>query len=412
MRVLVLVSDWKWTGSAEPALVLIRALRERGHRVELVCPRPPPGADRSLFSEATRRGIEPRATIAAGRSAWQAGDREQVAELARWLVCDEIGGPFDVVHCWHTRDHVLAARARSGRVAPGVAPPRIVRSLPRAEPIAAWPWNRWLFGRACDGLVCPSEASARAARRVRARGPIAGLLGAVEMAAGPEDEPEVDPDGAIGSDAGSAHRTTDAEQGASMRARLGLAPDAFVVGVVARLQRHRRFDLLLAAFALLAARQPAAKLLILGRGTHAEEVVERPVRALGLEEKVVRAGHRREDYAACLAAMDVFTYLVPGSDGTCRALLEAAASGLPLVATRRGAIPEIVREDETGILVDEHPEALCAAWEALARDPAARHAMGERALRDARIRFAPARLAEQVEAFYAEVVRSAPTSSR
>lgn len=425
MRILFLVSDPKWTGPAEPALVAMRALRARGHGIELVCPSPlpasaklaTPAVNRSLFSEATARGLAPRATIVPGRSAWRAGDGERVVTLRRWLASEEVGGPFDVIHCWHSRDHVLAARAlgrapfdRTGVARAGAdrvdrasraggerggAATRIVRSYPRAEPIEAWFWNRWLFGRACDGLICPSEASASAARRVRPRGALAGMLGAVDAADGYES-------------AAPSHERA----GAAARARLGIAPDAFVIGVVARMQAHRRFDLLLAAMAKLAPRVPEARLLLLGRGTRAEAVVGAPVRALGLEEKVVRAGHRTEDYAACLAAMDVFTFLVPGSDGSCRALLEAAAAGRALVGTRRGAIPEILRAGETGLLVDESPDALVEAWEALARDPARRLALGAAARRDAAIRFAPARLAERLEAFYDEVVRSAPTSSR
>ena len=170
MKVLQLVSDWKWTGSAEPMLVLMEALRERGHRVELVCPEPPPGAGRSLAQEARRRGLGPIDTIEAARSAWRPGDAARVQRLAGWLASDAIGGPFDVVHCWHSRDHVLAARALNRGLglrrllvgASGGRATRTVRSWPRAEPIRAWPWNRWLFGPGCDGLLCVSPGAASA----------------------------------------------------------------------------------------------------------------------------------------------------------------------------------------------------------------------------------------------------------
>ena len=69
--------------------------------------------------------------------------------------------------------------------------------------------------------------------------------------------------------------------------------------------------------------------------------------------------------------MDLFTYLVPGSDGTCRALREAAALGLPLVGTRRGAIPEIIVPGETGLLVEpESARALAAGLGEVLADPA------------------------------------------
>lgn len=402
MRILQLVSDWKWTGPAEPMLVLMEALRRRGHRVELVCPEPPPGANRSLAAEARRRGLGPIAAVEAERSAWRPGDGARARRLARLLADESLGGPFDLVHTWHSRDHVLAARAlargpfagRSTRTGGAAASARIVRSWSKAEAIPARPWNRWLFGRGCDGLLCVSEGAAAAQRRIRPTGPRAGTPGGVDLA---------------GLAAAAAPAAPTAP---SPRRVLGVPDDAILIGVVARMQAHRRFDLLLAALARLVARHPEARLVIFGRGTRAEEVVGKPMRALGLEDQVVLAGHRGDDYATLLAAMDLFVYLVPGSDGSCRALREAAALGLPLVATRRGAIPEIVADGETGILVDEDPAALAEALSQLIRDPGRRRAMGDAARRDARERFAPERFAAFVEAFYAEVLRSAPISSR
>lgn len=396
------MSDWKWTGPAEPMLLLMRALSARGHVVELVCPRPPAGAGRSLAEEAAKRGLAPIASIEPGRNAWQRGDGARVRRLAEWLATPELGGPFDVVHTWHTRDHVLAARAL-GRLplvpAPRADATRLVRFASRAEPIPDRPWNRWLFGRACDGLLCVSKASVMANRRVRPLGPIAVTPGAVDLEA-------------LGVAGGaSAPDPTRARRRAACAA-LGLPEDSLLIGVVARLQAHRRFDLLFEALAMFVRRRPEARLVLFGRGTRAEAVVEAPVRALGLEGHVVRAGYRVEDYAALVGGMDLFTFLVPGSDGTCRALREAAALGLPMVGTRRGAIPEIIVDGETGLLVDEDPASLAAAWERLAADPDARRAMGEAARCDARARFSPAGLAELVEGFYAALGRSAPISSR
>lgn len=394
MKILLLVSDWKWTGPAEPILVLMAALRRRGHRVELACPEPPAGAGRSLAGEARRRGLGPVAMIEAERSAWIPGDAGRARRIARWLESDEIGGPFDLVHCWHSRDHVLAARALARGVGGRIASrgSRIVRSWSRAEAIRAWPWNRWLFGPACDGLLCVSPGAASVNRRVRPTGLLEGNLGAVDLDALSA--------AVAGRDARAARRT------------LGVPEDAVLIGVVARMQAHRRFDLLLAAMATLVVEHPEARLVVLGRGTRAEELVARPARALGLERHVVLAGYRTDDYAPLLAAMDLFAYLVPGSDGSCRALREAAALGLPLVGTRRGAIPEIVVEGETGLLVDEDPKALADAFSLLIEDPTRRRAMGTAAMRDARARFESDRAAAFVEDFYEAALRSAPISSR
>ncbi|RIL02580.1 MAG: glycosyltransferase family 1 protein, partial [Proteobacteria bacterium] len=191
-----------------------------------------------------------------------------------------------------------------------------------------------------------------------------------------------------------------APQDAKLRAALGLAPEHEVVGIVARVQPQRRFDLLLAAAQRLFEKRPHARLLVVGRGTRRAELAEAPARALGIADRVVFAGHRRDDYAGVLRAIDVFTFLVPGSDGGCRALLEAMACGLPAVTTRRGALAEIVADGATGLVADETPEALAAAWASLLADPARRAELGRAARARAESCFAPERLADAVLALY------------
>jgi glycosyltransferase involved in cell wall biosynthesis len=194
-----------------------------------------------------------------------------------------------------------------------------------------------------------------------------------------------------------------------LRAALGLAPASRVVGVVARIQAHRRFDLLLAGFRRLAERDPGARLLVVGRGTREDEVARRPAERLGLAGRVVFAGQRGADYPEVLRAIDVLAYLAPGSDGSCRAVLEAAACGIPAVASRRGALPELVRHGETGLLVAEDPAALAAAFESLLAEPGRRSALGAAARARAELLFAPERLAERVAALYAGAARLPPT---
>lgn len=388
MRILELVSDWKWTGPAEPMLVGMAALRAAGHRVDLVCPEPPPDANRSLWQEASIQGLDPIRSIEAERGAVLPGDRRRVGRLRGWLEADSIAtspdeAPYDIVHCWHTRDHVLAARAlglgqpwsrRRGRT-------RLIRFLSSAERIPAWPWNRWLFGPACDGLVCASRSALRVHRALRGRRPIVAIRGAVDPA-----------------------RLTVRKRAEEVRAELGVPEGALLIGVVARMQAQRRFDLLLEALTRLVRDRPEVHLVLIGRGSQSDRVVRRPAERLGIDSNVVFAGYRVDDYADVLAAMDVFTFLVPGSDGTCRALLQAAALGLPLVGSARGAIPEIIRDGETGIVVEEAAEALAAAWSRLAGDAALRRRMGEAARGDAQSRFRPERLAQALDAFHRDVI--------
>jgi glycosyltransferase involved in cell wall biosynthesis len=86
--------------------------------------------------------------------------------------------------------------------------------------------------------------------------------------------------------------------------------------------------------------------------------------------------------------------------------LEAAAAGLPVVATAHGGLPEIIRHEETGVLVaPKDPSALAMALRRLADDPGAAAAMGAAAAADVASRFSPAATVAAVEALYDELLR-------
>ena len=367
MKVLQLTSDWKWTGPAEPMLLLHRALESLGETVFLGCPKPPDTASEGLWPSAQARGVEPSFELSRGRGARWFRDRTDARALAAFLdQCD-----IDVLHTWHTRDHVLALRAAAARRRSGQS--IVVRSYRSAERIARTPWNRWLFGQGCDGLSCVSPKTASLNASLRGGRPLLGALGVVEV----------------------DRFASAAPASPALRAELGLQPSAPVIGVVARVQRHRRFDLLFAAMQELSKTHPRAQLLILGRGTHIEEVAKTPVRELGLEGRVRFAGHRGGDYPQVLRALDLLTFLVPGSDGSCRAVLEAAACGIPSVVTGAGALPEIVVDGETGLVVGPSARSLALSWSRLLADEQERQRLGAGAQRRAQKLFVPERLATE-----------------
>jgi glycosyltransferase involved in cell wall biosynthesis len=356
-------------------LQLLLAQRARGCTAELVCPEDPDGRPDSLPHQARAAGIEPLLALGRARGAIWWRDTADARRLAGLLAQRR----FDVVHTWHTRDHVIAVRATAEHRRSGSL--RLVRSHRSAEAIPRLPWNRWLFGRATDGLLCVSPGAAARNAGLRKGRPVAGVLGAVDLA-----------------------RFTPRPPDPALRASLGLREGQLVVGITARVQRHRRFDLLLAGMALLAREVPEARLLVIGRGTHLEETARRPAQRLGLAERVIFTGYRSADYADVLRACDVFTMLVPGSDGGCRALLEAAACGLPAVTTDLGSLPEIVAHEQTGLVVEPQPAALAAAWRRLLEHAPLRVELGAAARRRAERCFSPARLAEEVEGLYKDAL--------
>jgi glycosyltransferase involved in cell wall biosynthesis len=135
---------------------------------------------------------------------------------------------------------------------------------------------------------------------------------------------------------------------AGARSQLGLGPDALVIACVGRLVALKNHRLVIAVLPDLVAQHPDLTLVLLGGGALAGEL-QAQARALGLQDRIVFAGER-----ACvselLAAFDLF--VMPSlTEGLSIALLEACATGLPVVATSVGGNPEIVESAQAGILV-------------------------------------------------------------
>jgi len=169
-----------------------------------------------------------------------------------------------------------------------------------------------------------------------------------------------------------------AGHGARLRRELGLGEDDFVLGMVAVLRPGKGHDLAAAAVRDLRRDHPNLKLLVLGDGPDRAEI-KRQLEVAG--DAVVMTGFR-EDVLDLLGTVDVLVH--PSLfDAFPTALLEALATGTPIVATAVGGIPEIVDDGETGLLLSAPPnlDELTAALRRLLEDPDLRQRMGERGRR-------------------------------
>lgn len=156
------------------------------------------------------------------------------------------------------------------------------------------------------------------------------------------------------------------------RAALGIEADRVVIGTVGRLDPVKDQLGLVEAFSGLAT-DPRAVLVIVGDGP-CRGALETKVADLGLGGRVRLLGER-EDVPVILAALDVFVLSSVG-EGMSNAILEAMATGLPVVATGVGGNPELVVDGTTGFLVEPRlPAALVAPLRRYLADPAllARH---------------------------------------
>ena len=187
---------------------------------------------------------------------------------------------------------------------------------------------------------------------------------------------------------------------AAVRRELGIEEAAVVLGMVANLYPVKDHETVLRALAILHRSGRPAHLILAGEGD-----LEGPLRALASELELQSFVHflgRRSDIPAILAATDIFV-LASRTEGMSNALLEAMAAGRPAVVTRVGGNPEVVAENETGLLVP--PADAPGLAEALGRlysDGALRERMGLAA----RARTAQAFSLDKTVGDYADVIRA------
>lgn len=158
-----------------------------------------------------------------------------------------------------------------------------------------------------------------------------------------------------------------------VRRELDIGPDSFVVGTAVVLSEQKGVRFLLEAAGLVRATDPGVRFVVAGDGPLRAEL-ERRAAELGLGDGVRFLGYRR-DVPQLVAAFDA--YVLPSLwEGLPLALLEALASGKPIVASRVGGNPEVVEHERNGLLVPPRsPEALAEAILRLRRDPALREAI-------------------------------------
>lgn len=188
---------------------------------------------------------------------------------------------------------------------------------------------------------------------------------------------------------------------AAPRAEFGWSAADLVLICVARFAPQKAHDVLLAAFAQARAREGRLKLLLVGDDPFGDgrERAERLARELELGGSVRFTGVRR-DVARLMAASDVFV-MSSLWEGFGLVFLEAMSSGIPVLATRVSAVPEVVVDAVTGVLVAPGEVApLAEAMLALARDPARRAALGRAGQARVRAEFGLERMVEETLAVY------------
>jgi len=316
LRIVHTESSCGWGGQELRIISESQGLIERGHDVSLAAP-----AESRIYAEARKRGIPSRPLPIARK-----GVRGLLA-LRRLLAA----GPPDVVNTHSSTDTWLAALA----LATLAGAPPLVRTRHISAPIPRNAGSRWLYGSATAHVVTTGE---------RLREQVIGETGL---------------DGARVSSipTGVDLARFAAGDRAAARERLGLPRDAFTVGIVATLRSWKGHRYLVDAVARAGAKR-GWLLVMVGDGPGAANL-RAQVASLGIEPRVRMPGNQ-DDVVPWLQALDAFALPSYANEGVPQALMQAMACGVPVVSTPVGAIGELVRDGDTGLLVPPDDSAALA----------------------------------------------------
>ncbi|MBN1867931.1 glycosyltransferase family 4 protein [Candidatus Sumerlaeota bacterium] len=382
LRILHLASSERWTGVAEPVTSLALEQQRLGHEVRLGCV-----GGRSFARKASARGVRLFEGLHLDRRLHPLHVVSDIVRLKRFCTRNRI----DVVHCHLLHDHWLAAHTLRFYPFISTRPPYLVRTLHSSEaPRADW-LHRWLFLNATDALIGVSRTGCETSEKALGlpAGSIRPVMGAVDL-----------------------ERYRPGLDSQALRRELGIPAGAPVAGLVARMRAGRGLRWLVHAIPQVLARVPTAHFVVVGRGELkkwfrdeiADERFRGQVHWAGYRKIDPRPDLGRADLPTTYAAMNVSLFLGLGSEGSCRAILEAMACARPTVGVALSAVPEIVEDGQTGLLVKDRDEADLVEKLVEMLDDTERCArMGEAARRRAEAGFNETVRAEQVLRVYASL---------
>lgn len=184
----------------------------------------------------------------------------------------------------------------------------------------------------------------------------------------------------------------------TLRAALGLAPQALVVGTVARLVPDKGLHCFLRMAAVVRAARADVKFLIVGEGP-LRQSLEQMAESIGIGPEVVFAGHRT-DIPELMEVMDLFV-LPTRREGFGVVFAEAMAMGKATVGSEIGPIAEVLEDGVTGYLAPaDNPEAFAARTLELLNDTAKRRTFGEAGRRRVEQLFSQSRMCGLIEGHY------------
>jgi glycosyltransferase involved in cell wall biosynthesis len=346
-----------WRGGQNQVLLLSRGLMARGHRVVLVV-HPDGELRKRLPPDAEVVPLAPRNEVDLP-AAWR------LSRLLRDLAPDIV----------HAHDSHAVAMAAAGLSFAALAPrPPLVFARRVDFRLRGNSFSKWKY-RQVDCFVAASDAIRRM----------------LEEDGTPQERLVTVHDGI---DTARVERAAPV----NLREEFWFPANSVVAGNIAALVPHKGQKYLVEAAAAVIREVPEARFVILGEGELKAEL-DAQIRRLHLGQHVVLAGFR-SDVLGLLKGLDLFV-MSSVTEGLGSALLDAMAAGRPIVATTAGGIPEVLTDNETGLLVPPRDSrALAGAIVTLLRDPARRARLAGAGPERVRRFFSADRMVEETLAVY------------
>ena len=187
-----------------------------------------------------------------------------------------------------------------------------------------------------------------------------------------------------------------------IKEEFGILEEDVVVVSTGRITEEKGFKILCGAIKQLKDKSNI-RFIIVGDGSYLDEF-KNEIRAANMEDRVIFTGYQK-DVNPYLECADVFT-ICSLHETLCNSLIEAGAKGLPLVAPRIGGMPEIVRHNENGILLqDNNADCVAEAICKLCDDKALRQKMGANAEKYIKDTFSQEKIIDKICEMYERVLK-------
>lgn len=385
MKILHLLSNWKWSERSEPVIDLAISQSSLGAKVCFVCGRAPencPVAD--VYYNAKEKGLEYLISLSEMSKHFNMFSVFRGIQKIRKIITDE--NP-DIIHCHMRNAHFLAGLAQKKDRA------LLVRTIYDPEQLGGDLRSKCCNKYFSHGLIVMTEQTKQLA---------------VDQSFPAQKIEIIEP----GIDALRFSPERSLEQDLDF---VGSLEENFVAGLVTRIRPTRRLDVAMQAIDQLHGQYPQLRLLLVGRGRPGafESVVDQPASEMGIRDLIIPTGYcQGDDLVAAYRKMDVLIYTMPGTDKTCRTVREAMAAGVPVIAPKIGFLTQLIEDKVNGRLVDFNPESFALALKELMDSPEYLKRLSQGTLESAKERFDLSVQAEKTLQFYNFLLKTKSSSAR